>query len=152
MKRLQKAVQMYLADIGQQQAPDLGGKPATKKGKDEFRERLLEEQLYNRRIFSLMILLLTMLFAVGIYFVFRNRDQPITAGSFLGGEFLSLLLVIQWIRQVLLDKVYTDLLVRASNELDSEHLAKFVTTFYELTTKAHPQTTVAARRSSPSRT
>ncbi|HWY59687.1 MAG TPA: hypothetical protein VNZ03_34810 [Terriglobales bacterium] len=41
-----------------------------------------------------------------------------------------------WICQTLLEKVSADLLVRASDELDPEHLAKFVTTWYQLATKA----------------
>jgi|SRR5215469_17439429 len=147
MKRLQQAVEIYLSDIGQKQAPELGNKPSKKRGGQEFRKRLLREQRFNRFIFSLLVLLLTVLFAVGIYFVLKNRDQPLTAAAFWGGELISFLLVIQWIRQTLLDKVSADLLLRASDELDAEHLAKFVTTWYELATKAHPQAERGPRRS-----
>ena len=146
MSHLREAVGIYLTDIGQQQAPELGARLAVEKGVDTFRKRLLDEQRFNRRVFSLIIFLLTTLFAVGIYFVLRNRDQSLTAGAFLGAELISFLLVIRWIRQVLLDKVYTDLLIRASNELDTQHLARFVTTWYELTTKAYPQTNDKAKR------
>ena len=139
MSRLREAVEIYLTEIGQQQAPELGGGSAKDKGLDLLRNRLLDEQRFNRRIFLPIVVLLTTLFAVGIYFVLKNRNQPLTAGAFLGVELVSFLLVIQWIRQTLLDKVYTDLLVRASDELDSIDLARFVTTWYELTTKAHPQ-------------
>ncbi|SRR5258707_213462 len=151
MKRLRETVRVYLSHIGQEQARQLGRRPTRDSGRDELRERLLDEQRFNRKIFTLMVALLTFLFAVGVYFVWKNRDQPLNAGAFLGGEFLSFLLLIQWIRQTLLDKVYTDLLVRASDELDPEHLAKFVTTWYELTTKAHPHADTSPRRSEPQR-
>lgn len=137
MSHLRDAVEIYLSDIGQQQAPELGRRLVKEKGLDVFRKRLLDEQRFNRRIFSLIVVLLTSLFVVGIYFVLKNRDQPLTAGAFLSAEIVSFLLVIRWIRQTLLDKVYTDLLIRASDELDCEHLAKFVTTWYELTTNAY---------------
>jgi hypothetical protein len=151
MNRIREAVEIYLSHIGQKQAPELGGRPNKDSGRDELREHLLQEQHFNRRIFSLIVFLLTFLFALGAYFVLKNRNQPLNAGAFLSGEFVSFLLVIQWIRQTLLDKVYTDLLVRASDELDPEHLAKFVTTFYELTSKAHPLAENRPRRSNVQR-
>jgi lipopolysaccharide export LptBFGC system permease protein LptF len=104
MSRLQEAVEVYLTEIGQQRAPELGGGSAKDKGLDLLLNRLLDEQRFNRRIFLLIVVLLTTLFAVGIYFVLKNRNQPLTAGAFLGVELVSFLLVIQWIRQTLLDK------------------------------------------------
>jgi hypothetical protein len=44
MSRLREAVEIYPTDIGQQQAPELGGRPAKEKGLDMFRERLLDER------------------------------------------------------------------------------------------------------------
>lgn len=146
MSSLRKAAGAYLTDIGQEQAPELGARPRRVKGLDTFQQRLLEEQRFNRNIFALIVLLLTALFAVGIYLVLKNQNQPLIAGTFLGADLVSFLLIIKWMRQTLLDKIYADLLVRASNELDSDHLAKFVATWYELTTKAHPQTQGSATK------
>ena len=87
MSRLREAVEIYLTEIGQQQAPELGGGSAKDKGLDLLRNRLLDEQRFNRRIFLPIVVLLTTLFAVGIYFVLKNRSQPLTAGAFL--SFLS---------------------------------------------------------------
>ena len=67
MSRLQEAVEVYLTEIGQQQAPELGGGSAKDKWLDLLRNRLLDEQRFNRRIFLLIVVLLTTLFAVGIY-------------------------------------------------------------------------------------
>jgi hypothetical protein len=93
-------------------------------------ERLQQSLRFNDRMIVVAVALLCVLFFLGAALTIYHRDAPKTISMIFGGAFLSLLLVIGWIRQLWWDKTVIDILIPLLNELSPEDASKAITTLY----------------------
>jgi len=91
-------------------------------------ERLKDRFKFNNGIILLAIIILCMIFAIGVFFVFYYRNSPAALGGVFGGTFLSLLSIISWLHKLWREKSIMDMTLSVIEGLPAREAAKFINT------------------------
>jgi len=132
MKRLEAIFEEYLRLIEQQEGGKLGEKlKEVTVANNQYFAALLDEHLkFNKSIIVVAVALLCILFSVGMFLVYTLRTSPKGIIAISGGNFLSFLLVIRWLRRLWIEKSMVDVMIFVARDMSPYEAAKFLTKFY----------------------
>lgn len=124
-------VDAYLERIGQNRVQELGEqRPEPSKEDQAFLiEGLRRTRRFNANIIIVAIIILCAIFLLGAFLVIYYRSAPQTMAMVFGGNFLSLLVIVAWLRRLWFEKSTLDLLTALLPSLPAADAAQVVTTW-----------------------
>lgn len=131
MNKLDNILSSFLDANGRFQPSVAGpgdGITSSEASKAKFVARLLNESKFNRVLVIVILLMFTVIFALGIYFALYYRDKPATMGTIFGGTFLSLLTIVYKLQQLWKEKSKIDYLLILIPNLSATDALKVVET------------------------
>ncbi len=128
--RLETVLRRYIALAGQHEPAALGEEHGPPPDPRTLRDDLLQERKGNTRFLIVAAGALIGIYAVIVYLIILNRHDPKTILALCGSNFVALLLIVRWLRQLWLDKSLMDLLIHSADSLDPDALLRLVTGFY----------------------
>lgn len=131
--KLNEALAEYLKRSGEAEAKQLGDEQATSvTGSTQWLRTYLAGRVqFNDRLVIAAIGLLVFLFLTAVALAVYYRDHPVTMGSILGGDFVSMLSIVAWIWKIIVEKTRIDLAIAVVEGLPPEQAAAFIQTMYE---------------------
>jgi hypothetical protein len=113
--------------------PKLGGgeaPPFSDDQKRSFRRLLAEQQKFNERLLNIAVGMVVVIFFVGILFALYYRSTPSMLEVALGGNLLSILVTVRWMRKLWIEKGLVDLAYLATEEMPAEDAIRLASTIY----------------------
>jgi hypothetical protein len=132
--KFEAALAEYMRQTGAATARKLGTRPPTKDvagATTWLRDYLRERVRVSDRLVAVVVALLAILFLTGIGLAIYHRDKPEFMSAIIGGDLLSLLAVVAWMRRIIVEKTQIDLSIAMIEALPPEQSAVFLMTLYE---------------------
>ena len=145
MRSLRVELHDFLAGLGVLKPVTLGGEKihAFSDAHKRSLQRILETQYqFNNRVLSLAISMVAVVFFLGIFFALYYRENPKMLQVVLGGNLLSILVTVAWIRKLWIEKGLVDLARLAVEGMATEDAIRLASTIYwRLLTGKEPRQT-----------
>jgi hypothetical protein len=133
--KFRAALAEYMRQSGQAGPRKLGDPPAEpadlNRATTWLRGYLRERVQVSDRLVIVVVVLLCALFFTGIGLAIYHRDHPGFMSALIGGNLLSLLAVVAWLRRILIEKTQMDLSMALIEALPPEQSVVFMMTLYE---------------------
>lgn len=134
MKKLKSAFKDYLKKVGVDEFIPFGEEDHERYPTEEsslfFEKQLLQIRKVNDRIINIAIIMLCILFGVGVFFMFRYRNDSTAMSVILGNNFLFFFLILVKLRQFWIEKYIIDSSLIVLHRLKPEEAAKFIVLLY----------------------
>jgi hypothetical protein len=88
---------------------------------DILKLRLEKNSTFNNRLIIAFIVILFLTFVLVCFLIYRFLDDKVTVAALLGGQGLSIALILQTLHRLYKDKVFTDQLLYALPKMTSEN-------------------------------
>jgi len=133
MRDLQKALGKVLAEIGALEPVTLGTsqKPKVSQAEKEKVEQVIAQQrTFNSRVLTLAISMLVAIFLAAMFLALYHINRPTFAAAAIGGNLLSLLLIVSWMRRLWIERGIIDLAQVAIRGLPPDEGIKLACSMY----------------------
>jgi hypothetical protein len=130
--RVEETVITYLKQIGQLEAQDLGSKrqEVTVANKEFLLDSFQRQASANGKIIAVAVALLCVLFAVGVGLVIYFKNSPAALTAVAGGNLMSLLGIVAWLRRLWFEKNTMVALYLVAANLSPQEAAKVIVSFH----------------------
>jgi hypothetical protein len=130
---LQQTIAAVLAEADASTAPSLGEEPNeidAAKVTPKLVSGLQMLQGTDRHLILVLVVLICVLFLTGLGLVIYYRDNPTRVSLVLGGNYLSLLVIVGFLRRIWLEKRTIDALLVIAESLKPAEAAKTLVAFH----------------------
>ena len=133
MRNLQKALGKVLSEVGALEPVTLGAAPKQKASpadKEKVEQVIAEQRVFNSRVVTLAISMLVAIFIIAVAVALYHINRPAVATAAIGGNLLSLVLIVSWMRRLWIERGIIDLAQVAIRELAPEEGIKLACSLY----------------------
>jgi len=133
MPNLRRALATVLGEIGVLEHVTLGTsqkQQVSPADKEKIERVLAEQQTFNSTVLALAISMLVVIFLAGVFLAIYHINRPAFAAAAIGGNLLSLLLTVSWMRRLWVEKGIVDLARLAVQEFPPDEGIKLACSLY----------------------